>query len=323
MQGAALTLAEQVHDLFETWGRPDVFLTSDMVHLPALLGFARESLTGVPVVLYLHENQLTYPLPDGATPDHTYAMTNWLSLAVADQVVFNSEYHRRELLDQLPELLCRFPDHQHSHRLREVEAVATTLPVGIDPDRFRRSRHRNEVPVVLWNHRWEYDKDPATFFQALGTVADRGVDFDVIVAGEAFGTVPEAFEQGRGLLGDRIVHFGTADDEVYPELLARADVVVSTARHDFFGVAVAEAVAAGCLPLLPDRLAYPELVPASRPYLYGDDAALVDDLCWALTHGDERRAAAEAARRHVARFAWPEVAAAYDRMLADAAASAS
>lgn len=81
MQGAALTLAADIVRLVSTWGRPDVLLTSEMVHLPALLGFAGAALAGVPVVLYLHENQLTYPMPDNASPDHTYAMTNWLSLA--------------------------------------------------------------------------------------------------------------------------------------------------------------------------------------------------------------------------------------------------
>jgi len=42
--------------------------------------------------------------------------------------------------------------------------------------------------------------------------------------------------------------------------------VLSTARHEFFGIAVVEALLAGCLPWLPDRLSYPELLP---PALHG------------------------------------------------------
>ena len=317
MQGAALTLAAAVREAVDAYGRPDVLLVSDMVHVPALLGLARHDLTGVPVVLYLHENQLTYPMPDTAAPDHTYAMTNWLSMATADRVVFNSEYHRRDLLGALPAFLRQFPDHRHGHHLAAVAERTTVLPVGVDIDRFTRPRRNNERPIVLWNHRWEYDKDPAAFFDALDAVAAAGIDFDVAVAGERYQTEPPEFAAARSRLGDRVLHWGTAPDEEYPDLLAAADVVVSTARHEFFGVAVVEAVAAGALPLLPNRLSYPELVPAADPYLYDDRTDLVQRLCRALTRHDERSAAAEAARRHVQRFAWPTVAPAYDDLLAD------
>ena len=39
--------------------------------------------------------------------------------------------------------------------------------------------------------------------------------------------------------------------------------MLSTARHEFFGMAVVEAMQCGCLPWLPDRLSYPELLPES------------------------------------------------------------
>lgn len=322
MQGSALTLAAAVHDVVQAHGTPDVLLASDMVHLPALLGLARHDLAGVPVVLYFHENQLTYPMPDTTAPDHTYAMTNWLSMAAADRVVFNSAYHRDDLLAALPAFLRQFPDHRHGAHVAAVAERTTVLPVGVDVARFTRPRRRRSRPVVLWNHRWEYDKDPAAFFDALRTVAAAGVDFDVAVAGERYTTEPPAFADARAWLGDRVVHWGTASDDEYPDLLASADVVVSTARHEFFGVAVVEAIAAGALPLLPARLSYPELVPTADPYLYGDHADLVNRLCWALTRPEERRTAADAARAHVEQFAWPTVAAAYDDLLAEVAQAA-
>ncbi|HYZ98590.1 MAG TPA: DUF3524 domain-containing protein [Acidimicrobiales bacterium] len=313
MQGAALTLADDLRRLVAGWGRPDVAVVSDMVHVPALLGLARDAVAGVPVVVYLHENQLTYPVRPSESPDDTYAMTNWLSMAAADRVVFNSEHHRRDVLAALPALLRRFPDHHHTGFLDEVATRSSVLPIGIDADRFAGPRPDNRPPVVLWNHRWEHDKDPAAFFAALGAVADAGVDFRLIVAGESYQTVPPVFEHARRRFARQLVSFGTAGDGDYPGLLRRADVVVSTARHEFFGVAVAEAITAGALPLLPDRLSYPELVPDSRePYLYADDAGLVERLCWALTDDAGRRAAAADARRHVERFDWRRVAPRYD-----------
>lgn len=315
MQGAALTLANDIDELVETWGRPEVLLASDMVHLPALLGFARDALRGVPVVLYMHENQLTYPVPEGVEVDHTYGMTNWLSMAAADQVVFNSSHHRDAMFGALPKLLRRFPDYRHTDQLDRVRDASIVMPVGVDIDRFAATpRTRNDPPVVVWNHRWEYDKDPDAFFAALNAVAARGVDFRVIVAGQQYQTVPEVFERAQRDLGERIIHFGTASEADYAPLLASADVVVSTAHHEFFGVAVIEAIAAGALPLFPDRLSYPELVPRSDPFLYASDDQLVERLVWALTNTAERETAAHDARVFVEQFGWRAVAPRYDAL---------
>lgn len=321
MQGAALTLAREIDGAVAAGAPPDVVLVSDMVHVPALVGLARASLRGAPVVLYMHENQLTYPVPEGVEVDHTYAMTNWLSMAVADRVVFNSEFHRHEVFAALPRLLRRFPDYRHTERVAEVVARSDVLPVGVDLTRFDGARANRDVPTVLWNHRWEYDKDPASFFEALRSVARRSVDFELIVAGQAYQTVPAEFEAARRDLGDRIVHFGTASAADYPSLLRRADVVVSTSQHEFFGVAVVEAIAAGALPLLPHRLSYPELVPQPDPFLYTSHDELVERLCWALSDATQRRAAAVAARAFVERFGWDVVAPQYDAFLAGVAAS--
>ena len=64
---------------------------------------------------------------------------------------------------------------------------------------------------------------------------------------------------------DRIEYAGRLPRADYVKTLRRADWVLSTARHEFYGIAVAEALLAGCLPWLPDRLSYPELVPATAP----------------------------------------------------------
>jgi glycosyltransferase involved in cell wall biosynthesis len=323
MQGAALTMAAEIQRLVGEWGRPDVVVVSEMVNVPATVGFARHALAGAPIAVYFHENQLTYPMPEGVRPDETYAMINWLSMAVADRVVFNSDYHRRDVLAALPTLLGRLPDHRHGPWLEGVAARTSVLPVGVDGERFRGAGRNDTPPVVLWNHRWEYDKDPTAFFRALGDVADEGIDFGLIVAGESYQTVPPAFDEGRRRFADRMVHFGTASDAAYPALLARSDVVVSTARHEFLGVAVIEAMTAGALPILPNRLSYPEVVPdPGAPYLYEDHVELVEKLCWALTDHRGRREAAAVAQHHAARFDWKQVAPDYDQLFSDMAAAA-
>jgi glycosyltransferase involved in cell wall biosynthesis len=315
MQGGAATLAEEARALHR---RPDAILASDMLNLPAFLALTRSTLAEVPVALYCHENQLTYPLPSGEKRDLTYGMINWLSMLAADRVFFNSRFHLEDWFQALPNMLKHFPDYPHLHRIDDVRAKASVLPVGCDfqgldpgprPERIKRP------PTILWNQRWEYDKNPETFFQALYALVEMDVDFRVVIAGRSHRQSTPEFEAARQRLGSRVVHFGYAETSTYPRLLRQADVVVSTAIHEFFGVAVVEAIYAGCFPILPHRLSYPELVPKRfhGDCLYDDFADLVTRLRWALAHLDRIRVASESLRVAMNRFSWQRLAPIYDR----------
>jgi glycosyltransferase involved in cell wall biosynthesis len=339
MQGGALTLAEQAREL---QFRPDVILASDMLNLPAFLGLTRDFLSAVPAVLYCHENQLTYPFPPSEKRDLTYGMINWLSMLAAGRVLFNSHYHRADWFDELPRLLKHFPDQTHLHRIAEVQAKSEVLPVGCNlhrldpisnlqlPTSNLQSPTSNpqppilnpqssipEPPLILWNQRWEYDKDPDTFFRALYALAEQGLDFQVALAGQSYRQTAPEFEAARERLGARVVHFGYADKAQYAALLRQSNIVVSTAIHEFFGIAIVEAIYSGCFPVLPRRLTYPETVPPShhQDCLYEDFEGLLARLRWALTHPDRARTLAADLRPAVARFDWTEVAPRYDAAL--------
>jgi glycosyltransferase involved in cell wall biosynthesis len=124
-----------------------------------------------------------------------------------------------------------------------------------------------QSPLLLWNHRWEYDKDPDAFFHALFDLANENLPFRLAVTGESYRRQPAIFEEARIKLADRIVHFGyCADRKAYVDILQRADILPVTARQDFFGISVVEAIAAGVTPLLPDDMVYREHVADSDAF---------------------------------------------------------
>ena len=318
MQGGHVTLAPRIAEAVAERGRFDAVLASSMTDVAGLLGVARQSLAGARVVLYMHENQLTFPWSPDDRVDLTYAMTNWTSMVAADLVVFNSVYHRDEWFAALPDFLALLPDHRHTRLVDDVRPKTMVLPVrcdlrGLDVVPI----DRGERPLLLWNQRWEYDKGPADFVAAIESLVSAGLDFDVALAGERPGDDPPELVRLRQVLGDRLVHDGFADLPTYRRLLRWADLVVSTAHHEFFGVAVTEAVYAGAFPVLPNRLAYPERIPDGlhAECLYEAAGDLANRLTWAITHRDAAAAIAARLRPAMAACDWSVVAPSYDETL--------
>lgn len=326
LRGSAVTLAEALREHADRAGRPDVAIVSGLTDLAALRGLAGDALAGTPVALYLHESQLLHPpSPNGAHGDE-HAWTQWASMVAADRVLVASEHHRRALTGALGGFLDRAPDRSHRHLLAEVLDRIEVVPVGVDVDGLigaPRPHPDGGPPLITWNQRWDHDKDPVALFRVLRALAAGGVAFRLALAGANTRRDPREFDEVHRALGGRVVHRGWLEPAGYRELLLRSDVVVSTARHEFFGVAAVEAMAAGAVPLLPDRLAYPELVPgwARAAVLYR--SGLHDRLGAVLDDPEAARAAigGDRLRHEMRRFSWAVLGPRYDAVIASLARS--
>lgn len=314
MRGSAIALAEEVGRVYSDRSAPDVVMASSLIDLALFRELTNRHWGRPPTVLYMHENQLGYPSQRGTDP--AYPWINWTSLLAADQIWFNSRFHLDSLMAALPEFLMRFPDGPHDGAVGSLLERSVVMPPGVElSGRLVSPLPRNAArPRLLWNHRWEHDKRPDRFAELVRSLDD--VDFDVVICGEEpLGGDPLRDALVRRL-GDRLVWLGFAARDRYVDLLRQSDVVLSVADHEYFGIAAVEAMAAGCCPVFPERLSYPELVDgwSGEPVLYtGDDP--IPMLRERLSNLDRTREVGRAIAPTMSRHDWRHVAPRYDQAL--------
>jgi glycosyltransferase involved in cell wall biosynthesis len=289
----------------------DRILCSSLVDVAALRGLLPPNLRTTPLLTYFHENQFAYPMQVSEPRDVHFGLTNLTTALASDRLAFNSLYNLDSFLAGCGELLAKMPDMSLAGYEEAIRAKATILHPGLDfsgIDSCPENKRTGRPPVLVWNHRWEHDKNPELFFRTLHQLEEQGVPFGLIVLGESFRNQPPVFAQARERFARHIVHFGYAEDrQEYCRLLCQGDIVVSTANHEFYGMAVLEAVRAGSRPLVPDRLSYRELFASIFRYEDGDFAR---KLMAAMAAG---RLEPHEAHSLTSRFSWPELASGYQQ----------
>jgi len=148
------------------------------------------------------------------------------------------------------------------------------------------------------------------------SLAAEGLDFRVSVLGESYTDSPQIIQDALSQLNGRVAHTGYKTGDEYATILCDADVVVSTAFQETLGLAVIEAIRAGCHPLLPNRLSYPEILCAEKgsPFLYENKEHLKKKLRAAILHPAQCREF-DPLWPSMSRFSWTVVAPQLDRIV--------
>ena len=263
MRIAAVSFADEVNNKLAQGQSWDMLFCSDMLNLAEFYGLVDKRIRDIPSVVYFHENQLTYPNQVESDRDYQFVVTNMTTALAADRLWFNSQFHKNEFPAELKKFIRKFPSEKPENIIERIQAKSTVQHPAIDVPVPETIDKTGRPLQILWAARWEHDKNPEDFFAAIKQIAKKGIDFRLSIIGEHFTEIPEVFTQAIKDYTAILDHWGfqpTRDD--YIAALQNADIVVSTAIHEFFGISMVEAIASGAYPVLPNRLSYPEIVSA-------------------------------------------------------------
>ena len=317
MQLAAPWFVEQIRSLPAQDRHFDTVLFSSFVDVAVFKAMTAE-LQGwndkCRFLTYFHENQFCYPGFLEKRSNHQFTAINFTSALVSDGIAFNSEFNRSTFFLQVEKYIGKAVDIDLSDSLDKLQSKSTVLYPGLDfseIDRRRRGKAMSGAKTIVWNHRWEHDKNPEEFFAALYRLQQEDIDFRLCVMGQQFKNRPGCFATAKQKLARKIVQFGyVGDRSAYYDCLGAGDIVVSTSWHEFFGMSVIEAVRAGCVPVLPNRLSYPELF--DKHFLY-EEGCLYQRLKDLLQ--SRRRLSIEQAEMMTEPYSWARLRHDYQRWL--------
>jgi glycosyltransferase involved in cell wall biosynthesis len=199
-------------------------------------------------------------------------LSRWV-MRRASRLVANSHYSRREI-----EANIGIPAERVTVVYHGVPDPFGGLPGG--------PRERVALTIGAIDRRNLERKGLRPFVEAAAHVPD--VEF--VVAGK---WLEGADDQLRALAGPNVTLTGWTDQERLDELLRDAAVYVQASLHEGFGLSVAEAMLAGCIPVTTTAGALPEVVGETGVVIAaatGEEVAA--GVRRALELGDEARAAA-------------------------------
>ena len=118
-------------------------------------------------------------------------------------------------------------------------------------------------------------------------------------------------------LEDKILHFGYCESEKeYRDWLLISDILPVTSIQDFFGVSIIEAVSSCVYPILPNRLAYPEIlsIDKNKKIFYNSKQELKNKIEHVIRNIDSiRQDSLQLSKFAINRYSWGKMAPVYDK----------
>ncbi len=206
--------------------------------------------------------------------------------------------------------------HLTSRREEEVSLIPGpaprwVVPLGVDMPSCAAGHEAGDPPQVVFLSRWHEKKRIEMLIDALGELRD--LDWHLVLAGaggaELTGRIHSLIRKHG--LETRASFPGFVAGPEKAKLLREADLFVLPSASENFGIAAAEALAAGVPAIVSRHVALADEIESARAgWICGDEAGLLAaTLREALADPDERRrrgqAAAQLAR---SRFSWKSCA---------------
>jgi len=223
---------------FASWHTFPAAVVFGLMRRPFLLIIGGYDLAKMPEIDYGHQRG---------------GLKKWLSRAtmwLATRLMTNSEYSKGEAFENAGLDRCRIAVVYHGVRdlfefLPEKNGKSLVVTVGnVDRANLYRKGHEPFVRAAAIL--------PEVEFRLIGNWRDDAIDFL------------------RSIATPNVVFTGRVSDDELKETLADADVYVQASAHEGFGMSLAEAMLAGCVPVVSKMGAIPEVV--------GSTGVYVDDL---------------------------------------------
>jgi len=232
---------------------------------------------------------------------------------------------KRLLLALGADTMLRRAARIHFTSLEEQRGAETTLgltegfvvPLGIDPELVAapaiQPAERNRNPYILALSRIHPKKNLESLIRAFVRASDdASVTWTLVIAGTGDASYVDDLRQLVAGLGaeDRVRFPGWVDGQGKRELVAGASLFVLCSKHENFGIAVLEALAAGVPAIVSPQVDLSvdvERAAAGWVVDAGDDA-LAETLSRALSDAADRASRGSAARELARGFAWPMIA---------------